>query len=167
MTRYHLTSWTTYLKPSRSKWKSSSGYFWVSSHKTLRTSWGFGGRDSFFHLVTYLLPMVGKWIIVWNIVWKKKYSQMSKLVPILYDIASNFKMHTWWTWRLEKCRLCWSVDDVYSWYQLWTIQTFGTNLALEVGTLQFCVTSVLWIVRWLQVLSDGDLGSRHRHSRIG
>ena len=50
---------------------SSSGYFWGSSHKTLRISWGFGGRSS-LRLVAYLLPIVGRWTIVWNIEWKKK-----------------------------------------------------------------------------------------------
>ena len=43
---------------------SCSGYFWVTSHKTLGISGGFGDWGSFFPLVTYLLPMVGRHIIV-------------------------------------------------------------------------------------------------------
>ena len=52
---------------------SSRGYFWATNHKTLGISGGFGDRGSFFRLVTYLLPMVGRWIKVWNIVWKKEH----------------------------------------------------------------------------------------------
>ena len=44
--------------------QSSSGYFWVASHKTLAISGGFGDRGSFFRLVAYLLQMVGRQIIV-------------------------------------------------------------------------------------------------------
>ena len=70
---------------------SSSGYFWVTSHKTPGISEGFGVRNSFFRLVTYLLPMVDRWIIVWNIVWKKNTLNRSCPTPNFWAVFCGVK----------------------------------------------------------------------------
>ena len=57
--------------------------------KPLKSLRGLGDRGSFFRLVTYLLPMVGRWIIVWNIVWKKRLLEnRTKWRPFLQPLEN-------------------------------------------------------------------------------
>ena len=78
-----LRSWSSglelYLMPSeyltlrfqRLIYSFSSGFFRSLAMKPSGILWVLG-LGAFFRLVTYLLPMVGRWIIVGNIVWKKR-----------------------------------------------------------------------------------------------
>ena len=50
---------------------SAYNIFGSLATKPLESLGVLGDRGSFFRLVTYLLPIVGRWIIVWNIEWKK------------------------------------------------------------------------------------------------